>query len=281
MLTKSFTAVSSPLHPSLGDPQVKCLAFDYGWVEGEMRTHNISGSSGFFWLMSLRPYQWSTFYFDGNIPPLLESQITTECGSQLVRQPPHHIVCIGLVACTVNESLKILEVHHPRVVLLTTRPRQEPAGKLQFLTIKHCDVGGVTTYASQFLLFKCPTVVLPKTVQGSIASVIEHKRLLPSFDNTDNYITSDDLPIRGIDNPIRLPLRWSTDSGYTTRRLASTELCSAFDLPKWCLPANRQVSGSFFSNLVPIKAQLSITDFILPTIGPPGTRIGARRLEQL
>ena len=124
-------------------------------------------------------------------------------------------------------------------------------------------MGGVTTHTSHFLLFDCPTVMLPATVQRTIGSVIEHKRVLPSSDNTANCITSADLlPFQSLDVPIRLPSRWSP-SGFVTRRLASTKLCTAFDLPKWCIPNDRQVSSSFFAKLVPIKAQLAISDLIL------------------
>ena len=186
-----------------------------------------------------------------------------------------------MVACTANEAKTILDIPIPRVVLLTTRPRREFVGSLQSLSIKHSEVGGVTTHTSHFLLFNCPTVMLPATVQRTIGNVIEHKRVLPSSDNTATCITSTDLlPFRNLDVPIRLPSRWNP-SGFATRRLASTELCSAFDLPKWCLPTNRQVSSSFFAKLVPIKAQLTISDLILPIIAPPGTRIGARQLVQL
>ena len=212
-------------------------------MEGGIRTHNlsaianVSGSSGFLWLLSLCPYQWSTIYFEGNIPSLFESQITAEWGSRLVYQFPHPTVCIDLVACTSKESSKLSEVPYARVVLLTTPIRW--VSLAQFLSIKHRDVGGVTTHESKFLLFKCPTVELQQTVQRSIGCVIEHKRHLPSSDHADNCITSDDLlPIRAINTLIRLQ-RWNVSgSGYTTRSLASTELCSAFDLPKWCLPEN-------------------------------------------
>ena len=202
----------------------------------------------------------------------------TEWGSRLVFRSPHPRVCIDLVACTSNETFSLSDVFHPRVVLLTAPLRRASPTQLRY--INHSDVGGVTTHPSQFLLFNCPTFKLQSTVRRSIGCVIEHKQHLPSSDDKDNCISSEDLlPIRAINTPIWLPSRWNI-SGFATRSLASTELCSAFDLPKWCLQ-DRQVSFSFFWDIIPIKGQLAIIDFLLPTIAPPGTRIGALQLEQL
>jgi len=149
------------------------------------------------------------------------------------------------------------------------------------MTIQHKDVGGVTTQTARFVLSKCPRIVIPEMVQRSVGSVIEHKRWLSSIDGTSNFITREELlPIKDLSTPIRLPSLW-TSSKFATRSLAGTEMCTAFDLPHWAIPQDKQVYSSFLDGIVPLKTHLAVMDQLLPFISTRGAHLGTTPLDLL
>ena len=237
ILTTSTISVSQT--NTTQGPQPKHLEFQYGWCEGGMRqqellgTANIYGSSGFLWLLTLRPHQWETIYVGSKIPSFLYKQIDAIWGKRLLftsdRNPKANI---DFVACLPSEIVTLVETTNPRVIFLLGRARRIKMTGRQFLIVRHSDVGGVTTHVGYFILTHCPPVKLKETVHRSIGSVIEHKRHISGTSSSETYISPGDLlPFNALGTPIRLPTRWSS-SGFGTRYLVGTEICTAFDLPR-------------------------------------------------
>ena len=93
---------------------------------------------------------------------------------------------------------------------------------------------------------------------------------------------SDLLSIYSLGVAIRLPSLWS-DSGFATRSLAGSELCTAFDLPSWSIPKHLSPIRYklFFSVLQPIKALLAVADVLLPFVASRGHHLGSSALQVL
>ena len=102
-----------------------------------------------------------------------------------------------------------------------------------------------------------------------------------SIDGTSKFITREELlPIKDLAMPIRLPSLW-TPSKFATRSLAGTELFTAFDLPHWIIPQDKQIYSSFLDGIVPLKTHLAVMDQFLPFISTRGARLGTTPLELL
>ena len=284
-------SVSPSLSTQPKELQPSKLEFQYGWCccEGGLKVHelsataNISGSSGFLWLLTLRPHQWSGISFHGLIPIDFEHQISTIWGNKISRSNRNANASIDFVACHPTDLHQFDDIDIPQVTFLTERSRSISLGSRKLLKIKHDEVGGVTTHIGHFLLSKCPPVALVPTVRRTIGSVIEHKRHLPSTDKANSCISpSDLLPIHSLGVAIRLPSLWS-HSGFATRSLAGSELCTAFDLPSWSIPKHFSPIRYklFFSMLQPIKALLAVADVLLPFVASRGHHLGSSALQVL
>ena len=265
------------------------MEFAYGWCDGGLRSYdlsssaNVSGSSGFLWLLALRPAQWSQVWFDGNIPSRFIKQVEAAWGSSLAFSGRQSQASIDFVACSFVDAQSLRLVDYPRVTFLLDVPRSVPINKShsQLIAVKHSAVGGVTTHVGKFLLYKCPTVILKPTVHRSVGSVIEHKRYLPSHDHSDGAIeTNALLPIANITSAVRLPSRF-TPSGFATRALAASELCTAFDFPSWSIPKDKPIHPVFVRGVRPLKTLITVSDFLLEFIAVRGSRVGSTLLTDL
>ena len=243
----------------------------------------IFGSSGFLWLLCLRPTEWSKVYLLASIPAWCRAPIHKRWASRLTTGPlwssatPSVAFGCGPVS-DATSSLQALPFTGPRLLALTDWPRRVDrftrSVTSQFVanvsTLAHSVVGGVTQHKLLWVSLGLPSLVVPPTVPLTVGAILEHRHWLRPCDNPVGLLTSTDrLNTRCLDVSVYLPSAFSP-TGFGSRRLVAKELCLAWDLPLWCHtdppPALR--------SLVPLKSLLALADTTVPFVSQAGPGLG-------
>ncbi len=143
----------------------------------------------------------------------------------------------------VSSCLNDLPSTTPVVIWLFPTMRRHPDVKgtnVQWVTIHHSQVGGVTNISGQFGLINLgPFKVEPDPVTRTLAHIIKHsERPIPCDpDNCDTqlcYRLSDRLSLHRLRQPVLMSTPFSR-SGWGKRKLLPGELAHAFELPSFVL----------------------------------------------
>ena len=224
---------SSPVE----DGRPHSLVFNHGHVDGGLRTESIvtsgcvSGSTGFSWLLTLRPAQWSVMIVMCDIPTRFKKSINETWGNRLEysRQTVSKNRAAFHLSAGDGSELKqwLLDTAvKPRIFCLHKRGRQIKVdhSKVQSMLIHHVDVGGVTDAKTKFYLSNCPTICVPKTVRRTIGSVLDHKQYISFATKPQHFITTTDLlPCNNLDTLIEIPT-WFSPTGTSYRTLKPREI---------------------------------------------------------
>jgi hypothetical protein len=163
VLPLSSILPSSESTESIVDPEHtaadRSLRFAHGVVDGGVRTHDveascyIQGSSGFIWLLTLRPSEWSSVILLGSIPERLLEQINTAWNKKLctVQLLPKQTPDVAFGCGSVGEfSSLFAQTPTPSIWRFTEKPRRLQS-EGQFIRLAHQHVGGLHYESSHYI----------------------------------------------------------------------------------------------------------------------------------
>jgi len=281
---ESTEAIVDPEHTATD----RSLSFAHGVVDGGVRTHDveascyIQGSSGFIWLLTLRPSEWSSVVLLGSIPERLLEQINTAWNKKLctVKLLPRSKLQMSFGCGSVGEfSSLFAQTPTPSIWRFTEKPRRLQS-EGQFIRLPHQHVGGVTSEVGYFFIRNSKTLVTPLTVRRNIGSVIDHGRFLPTTKSYDDFVDSTSiLPAGSPRSRIRIPTHLG-DSGFGFRSLSNSELCKAWDFPLWSV-TDKLIKANFIGDIPPLKAGLILADLLVKSLGFTTTFLGSSYLASI